>query len=188
MSKINSGNIFRDTRAAQWACLRKPEGLDPDHTFAMEEMTACKCAGYRLIQRLQAHCAFLTRNCNTLQLAGFSWFRIKRMSILWNHATLDQLAIAHRHTKPLMLTFLPVLPLAGLAAVENKLATGAYLEQQVRAVAGADTAVGALSLVACGGLAGTGEGRARRRPRRSRSQTLEKIHDICMATLRSYIN
>ena len=58
-----------------------------------------------------------------------------------------------------MFTFLPVLPLAGLAAVENKFASGTSLEQQVRAVAGADTAVGALSLVArAGGLAGLGGG------------------------------
>ena len=86
-----------------------------------------------------------------------------------------------------MFTFLPVLPLAGLAAVENKFASGTSLEQQVRAVAGADTAVGALSLVACAWLAATGGGGASRMPDRSKGQALEKSDDMCMAKLLSYI-
>ena len=75
-----------------------------------------------------------------------------------------------------MFTFLPVLPLAGLAA--NKLAPGVLLERQVRSVAGADTAVGALSLVACGGFAGNSGGGASRRHNRSRVQALEKSDDM----------
>jgi len=56
-----------------------------------------------------------------------------------------------------MLTFRPVLFLARLTAIENKLAPRTGLEQQVRSVVGTDTAVGALSLVArAGGLAGFG--------------------------------
>ena len=66
---------------------------------------------------------------------------------------LYDLSVANGHTKPLVLPRLPVLLLAGLATVENKLAPGTGLKRQVRAVAGADTAVGALSLVACAGLA-----------------------------------
>ena len=81
-----------------------------------------------------------------------------------------------------MFAFLPVLPLAGLAAVENKLASGARLEQQVRAIPSTDTAVGALSLVACAGLADTGGGAGRGR---SRSQTLEKGDDMRMTTVSS---
>ncbi len=81
-------------------------------------------------------------------MTGFNWLRLNWFSILWDCITLDQLAVANSHTKPLVFSFLPVLPLTGLAAVENELATGAGLEQQVRAVTGADTAVGALSLVA----------------------------------------
>ena len=81
-------------------------------------------------------------------MTGFNWLRLSWFSILWNYVTLDQLAVTNSHTKPLVFTFLPVLSLAGFTAIENKLAPGTGLEQQVRAVAGADTAVGALSLVA----------------------------------------
>ena len=73
------------------------------------------------------------------------------------YIALDRLSVAYRHTEPLVLPRLPVLLLAGLAAVEDKLAAGTRLERQVRAIAVADTAVGALSLIACAGLAGGDE-------------------------------
>ena len=69
---------------------------------------------------------------------------------------LVRLSVAYRHTEALVFPRLPVLLLAGLAAVEDKLAAGTRLEQQVRAVTVADTAVGALSFITCAGLAGTG--------------------------------
>ena len=72
-------------------------------------------------------------------------------------ATLDHFAVANGHTKSFVLAILPVLPLTRLAAVEDKLATRTCLEQQVRAVAGADTAGRALSLVACARLIDIGE-------------------------------
>ena len=46
-------------RAAQRTLLREPEGLDPGHAVAMEDMTACKGTRNRLTQWLQAHSAVL---------------------------------------------------------------------------------------------------------------------------------
>jgi len=77
-------------------------------------------------------------------------------------------------------TFLPVLPLAGFAAVENKFATGTSLKEKVRAVAGADSAVGTLSQIARAGLAGNGKGAGRGR---SRSQAFEESGNLGMAKL-----
>jgi hypothetical protein len=113
----------------------------------MEDMAAWKGASDRFIQRLQTYRTGIRRR-HISWLAKLRWLSLNRLKCIRIRVTLDSLTIAHRHTKPLVLTFLPVLPLAGLAAIENKLAPGAGLERQVRAVAGADTAVGALSLVA----------------------------------------
>ena len=65
-------------------------------------------------------------------------------AILW--ASPDNLAVTYGDTKPLVLTFDPVLPLTGFAAVENELAARARLQQQVSTINSADPAVGALSL------------------------------------------
>ena len=120
----------------------------------MEDMAACKCARSGLTHRLQAHRALLfTRFSVIHRLLTFRW--LNRLGRIRIHIALDSFAVANGHAKPLVFAFLPVLPLAGLTAVEDKLTTGAGLKQQVRAVAGADTAVGALSLVARAGLAGT---------------------------------
>jgi hypothetical protein len=117
----------------------------------MEDMAACKCARSGLTQRLQAHRALLLTRFH--RLLAFRW--INRLGRIRIHIALDSFTVTNGHAKPIVSSFLPVLPLAGLTAVEDKLTTGAGLEQQVRAVAGADTAVGALSLVARAGLAGT---------------------------------
>ena len=141
----------------------------------MEDMAACKCARSGVTQRLQAHRALLLTRFSVIH--RLLAFRLGRIRI---HIALDSFTVTNGHAKPLVFALLPVLLLAGLTAVEDKLTTGAGLEQQVRAVAGADTAVGALSLVACAGLAGTSGGAGRGR---SRSQTLEKGDDMRMPTL-----
>ncbi len=75
-----------------------------------------------------------------------------------------------------------MLPLAGLTAVENKLASGTRLEQQVRVIARANTAVCALSLVArADGLAYTGGGEGYILP--TRRNVPEKSDDMSMAFL-----
>jgi len=103
------------------------------------------------------------------------------MNIYFNFVSLT---VAYRHTKPLVIPRLPVLLLTGLAAVVDKLATRAGFEQQVRAVAAADTAVGALSLVACAGLADTsGDAGCIR----ARWRVCEKGDDMVMFTLRCNI-
>ena len=94
------------------------------------------------------------------------------------------LSVAHRHTKPLVIPRLPVLLLTRLAAIEGNLATRAGSEQQVRAVAAADTAVGALSLVACAGLADTSGDTG---SIRARWRVCEKGDDMVMATMRRNI-
>ena len=113
----------------------------------MEDMAAWKGTSERCIQWLQTYRAGIRRR-QISWLAQFRWLRINRLKRIRIRVALDSLTIAHSHTKPLVFAFLPVLPLAGFTAIETKLAPGAGLEQQVRAVAGADTAVGALSLVA----------------------------------------
>ena len=86
-------------------------------------MTACKGTSNRLTQRLQAHSAVLL--ATTLRLAGyyFGGLRLNRLRVIQSNAILDDLAIANSNTKLFVFTFLTVLPLAGLAAVENKLAS-----------------------------------------------------------------
>ena len=138
---------IRKTRAAQRTLLRKTEGLDPSHTVAMEEMATWKGTSDRFIQWLQTYRAGI-RRMHISWLAKFRRLRLNRLKRIRIRVALDSLTIAHSHTKPLVFAYLPVLPLAGFTAIENKLAPGAGLERQVRAVAGADTAVGTLSLVA----------------------------------------
>ena len=135
------------TRAAQRTLLRKTEGLDPSHTLAMEDMATWKGASDRLIQWLQTYRTGIRRR-HISWLAKFRWHRINRLKRIRIRVALDSLTIAHSNTKPLVFTFLPVLSLAGFTAIENKLAPGTCLERQVQAIACADTAVGALSLVA----------------------------------------
>ncbi len=113
----------------------------------MEDMAAWKGTSNRFIQWLQTYRTGIRRR-HISWLAKFRWLRIIRLKRIRIRVALDSLTIAHRNTKPLVFTFLPVLSLAGFTAIENKLAPGTGLEQQVRAVAGADTAVGALSLIA----------------------------------------
>ena len=118
----------------------------------MEDMAAWKGTSNRFIQWLQTYRTGIRRR-HISWLAKFRWLRIIRLKRIRIRVALDSLTIAHSHTKPLVFTFLPVLPLAGFTAIEDKLAPGTCLEQQVRAVAGADTAVGALSLIARAWLA-----------------------------------
>ena len=149
----------------------------------MEDMAACKCAGSGLTQRLQAHRALLfTRFSVIRRLLTFRWlYRLGRIRI---HIALDSFTVTNGHAKPLVFALLPVLPLAGLTAVEDKLTTGAGLEQQVRAVAGADTAVGALSLVARAGLAGTRRCKGRVR---EKCRVCEEGDKMGMSQLYGYI-
>jgi hypothetical protein len=105
----------------------------------MKYMTTRKRASCGFIEWLQTHSAFI-------KLIGL-WRRFHDWCGCIRIA-LENLPVANGHAKPLVSTLRPVLTLAGLTAVINKLAAGTGLEQQVRAVAGADTAVGALSLVA----------------------------------------
>ncbi len=122
----------------------------------MENMTTRKRrASCRFIQRLQTHSALLCQNI-IIKLIGLWWCHHDWCGNI--RIALENLPVANGHAKPLVFTLRPVLSLAGLTAVINKLATRTGLEQQVRAVAGADTAIGALSLVACAGLAGAGGG------------------------------
>ena len=138
----------RETRAAQRALLRESKRLYSAHAIEMKNMTTRKRASCGFIQWLQTHSAFN-------KLIGL-WWRFHDWCANIRIA-LENLPVANGHAKPLVSTLRPVLSLAGLTAVINKLAAGTGLEQQVRAVAGADTAVGALSLVArAGGLAGLG--------------------------------
>ena len=109
-------------------------------------MAAWKRTSYRLTQRLQTHRAFLIRGNIATRWADLCWPRLWHFHRIF--FDLDCLSVVYRHTKQLVLPALPVKLLTGLAAVEGKLASRAGLEQQVRAVAVADTAVGALSLVA----------------------------------------
>ena len=103
------------------------------------------------------------------------------MYIYFNFA---RLTVAHSHTKALVIPGLPVLLLAGLAAVEDKLATRAGFEQQVRAVAVADTAVSTLSLVACAELADTSGDTG---SIRAGWRVCEKGDDMVMSTMRRNI-
>ena len=140
----------RETRAAKRALLREPKRLYSAHAIAMKYMTTRKRASCGFIQWLQTHSALI-------KLIGLWWRFHDWCSCI--RIALENLPVANGHAKPLVSTLRPVLSLAGLTAVINKLAAGTGLEQQVRAVAGADTAVGALSLVArAGGLAGLGGG------------------------------
>ena len=165
--EFSSGHLLQASiekaRAAQRTLLRKTEGLDPSHTLAMEDMATWKGTSDRFIQRLQTYRTGIRRR-HISWLAKFRWLRINRLKRIRIRVALDSLTIAHSHTKPLVFAFLPVLPLAGFTAIENKFAPGAGLERQVRAVASADTAVGALSLVARAGLAGTRRCKGRARP------------------------
>ena len=101
---------------------------------------------------------------------------------LASYIALDYLAVTNSHTKPLVFAILPVLLLAWFTTVEYKLAPGTCLEQQVRAVTGADTAVGALSLVTWAGLVGFG---ASEGPNPWRGSACKKRHDMCVTILRS---
>ncbi len=112
-------------------------------------MAAWKRTSNRLTQRLQAHRTFLVRGHVTTRWAGLCWrARLLRSHRMRISIDLHSLSVINRHTKPFVFPGLPVKLLAGLAAVEDKLTSRAGLEQQIQAVAGADTAVGALSLVA----------------------------------------
>ena len=132
-------------------------------------MTTRKRTSCGFIQRLQTHSAFI-------KLIGLWWRYHDWCGNI--RITLENLPVANGHAEPLVSTLRPVLSLAGLTAVINKLAPRTGLEQQVRAVAGADTAVGALSLVArAGGLAGLGGGAG---CIRARLKTPEKGNDMMM--------
>ena len=138
--------------------MRETEGLDIGNAVVMEDMTAWKGTSSGLIQMLHAHRALLTRYRRSL------WLRLRRHNCL--RPRIFNLTVADGHTKPLVFAFRPVLPLAWLTAVENKFASGTGLE---RVTASTDTAVGALSLVACAGLAGAG------------GKVTEKFHNMSMA-------